>query len=106
VIEIKWDDVDPRTGGRRYLRATRFARVWEFSYRLRRRDVSWRQLTPTRDMWQHVHESLQKRCQRREGVSEEDVKEVASVLANWKVPPPDDEEDVLPAPPPEDAEPA
>lgn len=103
MIEIKWDDIDPRTGGRRFLRAVRFARAWEFSYRLRRRDVRWRTLTPTREMWEHVHESLQKRYRRREGVSDEDVKEVARVLANWKTPPPDEDDESQAPLPPEEA---
>jgi len=36
-IEIKWDDTDPTTGERRYLRAEKFARAWQFSFRVRRR---------------------------------------------------------------------
>ena len=36
-IEIQWTDTDPETGQRRYLRAERFAKVWQFQCKLKRR---------------------------------------------------------------------
>src|SRR5215475_11180694 len=86
-MEIKWTDTDPTTGERRYLRAARFARQWRFSYRKQRRDVRWRDLKPTRAMWEVVLDNLQRRYRRREGVSDEDVTQVARVLREWREPP-------------------
>ncbi len=85
-MEIKWTDTDPESGGRRFLRAEKFAGQWRFSYRLRRRDVQWRRLEPTRAMWDHVLQSLQNRYRRREGVSDEDVEQVERLLKNWRGP--------------------
>ncbi|HZT83734.1 MAG TPA: hypothetical protein VFA26_26120 [Gemmataceae bacterium] len=79
-IEIKWKDSDPATGERRYLRADRFAGAWRFCCRRQRRDVSWRRLEPTLEMWEHVLESLRRRYRRREGVSDEDVEQVERLV--------------------------
>ena len=80
-IEIKWDDTDPVTGERRYLRAERFARAWNFSARARRRSEWVRGLEPTRAMWEHVLDALERRYRRREGVTDADVAEVRRILA-------------------------
>jgi hypothetical protein len=85
-VEIKWDDNDPETGQRRWLRAAKFAGGWHFSYRLRRRDVRWERLEPTRQMWEHVLDSLKRRYRRREGVSDEDVALVERILRELPVP--------------------
>jgi hypothetical protein len=90
-VEIKWKDTDPETGDRRYLRAAKFAGEWHFSFRMQRRDVQWRRLSPTREMWAHVLESLKRRYRRREGVSDEDVEQVERVLREWRMPVDDDE---------------
>ena len=63
--EIKWTDADPRTGERRYLRAVKFAGEWRFWYRQQRRDVRWRDLKPTRAMWEIVLDNLKRRYPRR-----------------------------------------
>ena len=83
-VEIKWKDTHPESGERRYLRAAKFAGEWHFSYRLQRRDVRWRKLEPTREMWQHVLESIQRRYRRREGISDEDVAAVELILRDWR----------------------
>ncbi len=85
-MEIRWTDTNPDDGGRRYLRAEKFAGRWRFSYRLQRRDVRWRLLEPTRAMWEHVLDSLKKRYRRREGVSDEDVEQVERLLKDWRDP--------------------
>ncbi len=90
-VEIKWKDTDPESGDRRYLRAAKFAGQWHFSFRMQRRDVQWRRLSPTREMWEHVLESLKRRYRRREGVSDEDVEQVERVLREWRMPVDDDE---------------
>src|SRR5258708_34835913 len=86
-MEIKWTDIDPNTGEKRYLRAEQFAGEWRFGYRLQRRDVRWRGMKPTRAMWEVVLDGLQRRYQRREGVSEEDVAKVERILREWREPP-------------------
>jgi hypothetical protein len=85
-VEIKWKDTEPTSGERRFLRAAKFAGEWHFSYRLQRRDVRWRALQPTREMWEHVLESLKRRYRRREGVSDEDVEAVEGILRDWPLP--------------------
>src|SRR5205085_4502192 len=82
--EIKWNDMDPESGGRRYLRAAKFAKEWHFSYRLTRRDVRWLPLEPTKAMWEHLLDSLERRYWRREGVSDEDLARVRRGLREWK----------------------
>jgi hypothetical protein len=84
TIEIKRNDKDPESGERRYLKAEKFAGKWRFSYRLQRRDVRWRDLQPTREMWEHVLDGLRRRYRRREGVEDDDVNEVERLLRQWK----------------------
>jgi len=81
-IEIKWDDTDPETGERRYLRAEKFARAWQFSVRVRRRSEWVRGLAPTRAMWEHVLDALERRYRRREGVTDADLTDVRRILAS------------------------
>ena len=83
-MEIKWTDTDPETGGRRFLAAEKFAGQWRFRWKLQRRGEWNRGLEPTREMWEHVLDALKRRYQRREGVSEEDVKQVERILAEWR----------------------
>jgi hypothetical protein len=86
-IQIKWTDEDPETGKRRFLSANKFAGEWSFKWKLQRRGDWTKGLVPTRAMWEHVLDSLQRRYQRREGVSDEDITQVERVLKNWKEPP-------------------
>ena len=78
---------------RSYLRAAKFAGRWHFSYRNQRRDVRWRELQPTREMWEIVLDNLKRRYRRREGVSDEDVAQAERVLREWREPPRLDEEE-------------
>lgn len=86
-LEIKWDDVDPESGERRFLCAEKFAGRWHFKYRFTRRGDWTRGLEPTLEMWEHVLDSLERRYQRREGVSDEDLESVRKILAEWRPPP-------------------
>ena len=79
-MQIKWTDTDPETGRRRFLCAERFAGVWSFKWKLQRRGDWTRGLEPTRAMWEHVLDSLQRRYRRREGVSDEDIEQVEKIL--------------------------
>jgi hypothetical protein len=90
-IQIKWTDEDPETGKRRFLSADKFAGEWSFKWKLQRRGDWTKGLVPTRAMWEHVLDSLKRRYQRREGVSDEDIIQVERVLKNWKGPPSADE---------------
>jgi hypothetical protein len=90
VIEIKWTDTDPATGDRRFVRAERFAREWRFTYRAERRGVWAPGPPPTRGMWEHVLDALERRYRRREGVTEADIADVKRVLA--RLPRADEEE--------------
>jgi hypothetical protein len=79
-IEIKWTDTDPKTGGRRFLSADKFAGEWRFASKLQRRGEWTRPLQPTLAMWEHVLDSLKRRYRRREGVSDEDVAKVERIV--------------------------
>jgi len=81
-VEIQWHDLDPETGERRRLRAEKFAGQWRFRWRLRRYE-RWNVLEPTREMWEHVLDSLKRRYRRREGVTDADVAYVERILAAW-----------------------
>jgi hypothetical protein len=89
-IQIKWTDEDPETGQRRFLRADKFAGEWSFKWKLQRRGDWTTGLVATRAMWEHVLDSLRRRYQRREGVSDEDIVQVERVLKKYKdLPDPD-----------------
>lgn len=83
-MEIKWHDIEAETGQKRYLCAERFAGVWSFRWKLQRRGEWTRGLEPTRAMWEHVLDSLQRRYRRREGVSEADITQVERILTKVK----------------------
>jgi hypothetical protein len=83
-MEIKWHDIDPETQRKRYLCAERFAGEWSFRWKLQRRGEWTRGLEPTRVMWEHVLDSLQRRYRRREGVSEADIAQVERILVKVK----------------------
>jgi len=80
-MEIKWNDIDPETGKRRYLCAERFANVWSFRWKLQKRGDWTRGLEPTRAMWEIVLDGLERRYWRREGVEEKDIAQVKKLLA-------------------------
>ncbi len=79
-MEIKWTDHDPLSGEKRYLRAVRFAGFWKFQYRSTRRGIWTRLHPPSLDMWEIVLDALQRRYRRREGVSDEDIQQVARII--------------------------
>jgi hypothetical protein len=79
-MQIKWTDIDPETSQRRFLCAERFAGKWSFRFKFQRRGDWTRGLEPTRAMWEHVLDGLQRRYRRREGVDDEDLKQVEQIL--------------------------
>ena len=80
-MSIEWTDTDPATGERRFVTVEKFARKWRFKVRFRRR-TDWQRVdTPTRDMWEELLDALERRYQRREGVTEEDLAHVRAQLA-------------------------
>jgi hypothetical protein len=86
-IQIKWTDEDPESGIRRFLCANKFAGEWSFKWKLQRRGDWTKGLSPTRAMWEHILDSLERRYRRREGVSDEDIAQVEQILKRWKEPP-------------------
>ena len=60
-----------------------FAGVWSFKWKLQRRGDWTKGLQPTRAMWEHVLDALQRRYRRREGVTDEDLTQVERILKNW-----------------------
>ena len=83
-MEIKWTDEDPDTGERRFVKADRFAGFWTFRYRKTRRGEWTRLHPPSVDNWEEVLDALERRYQRREGVTDEDVAQVKKILAELK----------------------
>jgi len=79
-MEIKWHDIDPETGKRRYLAAERFAGVWSFRWKLQKRGDWTRGLEPTRAMWEFLVDALERRYRRREGVEERDIAQAQKLL--------------------------
>ena len=80
-MEIEWTDRDPETGAKRTVRAGRFARKWTFRVQFRRYE-NWKPVpAPSRDMWETLLDALERRAQRREGVTDEDLKQVRAVIA-------------------------
>lgn len=86
-MEIEWTDSDPNTGERRFVCASKFARVWQFKVRFKRR-TNWEAASiVTREMWETLLDGLERRYPRREGVSEEDIAHVRKVIASLRPPP-------------------
>jgi len=80
-MDTKWHDSDPASGKRRYLCAERFAGVWAFKWKLQRRGDWTKNLLPTRAMWEHVLDTLERRYWRRDGVELADIEQVKTILA-------------------------
>ncbi len=79
-MEIEWTDEDPDTGAKRSVRAERFARKWTFKTRFRRYET-WQTVPhPSRDMWETLLDALERRYPRREGVTDQDLKEVRAIV--------------------------
>ena len=86
-MEIKWDDTDPNTGKRRFVKAERFAGRWAFFCRRERRGVWEKWARPSREMWEDLLEALERRLSRQEGIELGDVATVKQILAEWRDPP-------------------
>lgn len=85
-VEVKWEDSDPQTGQRRFVAAHKFAGRWQFRVRLSRRGESVT-VVPSREMLEVLLDNLQRRYQRREGVSDLDLQQVRKLLAEYRDPP-------------------
>jgi hypothetical protein len=84
-MEIEWTDTDPVTGAKRYVQAEKFAKKWRFRVRFRRRYENWAEPdVVSRDMWETLLDALERRYTRREGVTDEDLKQVRAILAGLK----------------------
>ena len=74
-VEIQWQDVNEHDGEKRFVRVDRFAGRWRFQIRARRRE-DWQDTTPDGSMLETLLEALDRRCQRGDGVDEEDVNQI------------------------------
>jgi hypothetical protein len=86
-VTIEWTDTDPVTGAKRFVQADKFARRWRFRVRFRRRTDWANPPRVTRDMWETLLDALERRYPRREGVTDDDLKQVRAILTDWKAPP-------------------
>ena len=82
-MDINWTDTDPETGAKRYIYAERFGGFWKFRMRTHRRGES-KRISATREMWEVILENLERRFRRREGVDDDDVNQVKTILAELK----------------------
>ncbi len=80
-MDMRWHDIDPESGKRRYICAERFAGVWSFKWKLQRRGDWTKNLVPTREMWECILDTLERRYWRREGVEQTDINQVKTILA-------------------------
>ena len=67
MIEIKWTDEDPESGERRLPVCRASRESGQFKWKLQRRGEWTRGLEPTRAMWEHVLDSLNRRYRRARG---------------------------------------
>ncbi len=81
--DVQWIDTDPATGERRYVSAEKFARKWQFKVRFKRRENWTKQVTLTKAMWEELLDAIERRYQRREGVSDEDLADVRRIVKEW-----------------------
>lgn len=92
-MEIEWTDTDPATGAKRFVCAEKFARAWRFRVRFRRR-TDWQPAPAvTCAMWETLLDALERRYQRREGVSDDDLARVRTILAALGPREPDERKD-------------
>src|SRR5260370_27152902 len=80
-MDIEWTDTDPNTGQRRFLCAERFAGKWTFWFKYQRRGEWTHRFRPGIETWEIVLDALQRKYQRRDGVSDEDVHQVQRIIA-------------------------
>lgn len=79
-MHIEWTDKDPESGAKRTVRAERFARKWTFRVQFGRY-TNWQPVPrPTADMLESLLDALERRLPRREGVTDDDVKQVRAAL--------------------------
>lgn len=86
-VDIQWNDTDPETGEKRFVCVERFAGKWTFKVRFRRREDWTVPAVVSRDMWEMLLDALERRYQRREGVSDADLTAVKKQIASIKPPP-------------------
>ena len=80
-VDIQWTDTDPDTGDKRFVSVERFAGVWRFYVRAKRREEWGSPAVVTRDMWETLLDAIERRYPRREGVTDVDLAYVKRELA-------------------------
>ncbi len=81
--DVQWIDTDPATGEKRYVSAEKFARKWQFKVRFKRRENWTKHVTLTKAMWEELLDAIERRHQRREGISDEDLADVRRIVNEW-----------------------
>lgn len=84
-MDIKWTDTDPTTGQRRFLCAERFGGKWTFWFKYQRRGEWTHRFRPSVDAWEIVLDALERRYQRRDGVSDDDVRQVQRIIKEKRI---------------------
>ena len=80
-VEIQWTDQDATTGEKIFIQVERFAGKWTFKRRAKRRE-NWQKIsTPDASLWEALLEAIERRYQRREGITETDLAHVRQQLA-------------------------
>ncbi len=72
-LDIQWNEPHPETGEKWYIEARRFAKVWSFFVRYKRRSEWEAFRNPTMAMWEHVLDALKRKYTRRDGVEVVDI---------------------------------
>lgn len=80
-VEVQWTDYNPDSGEKRFVYAERFAGMWTFYVRARRRENWAPPARITREMWETLLDALERRYRRREGVTDADLAAVRKVIA-------------------------
>ena len=83
-MEVTVFDTDPETGQKRQITAERFGGRWTFKHKVGRRGETRPGPEPTRAVWEAILETMESRCQRRQGVSSQDVDSVKRLLAAFQ----------------------
>ncbi len=83
-VDIQWNDADPETGEKRFVCVEKFAREFKFFVRFKRRENWQPPAVVSLEMWEELLDSLERRYQRREGVSDEDLAVVRAEVNKLK----------------------
>ncbi len=81
-MKIQWRETDPESGEKIWFCAERFARVWHFKTKGRRRGTEWQKVPATRPMWEHILDALKRKYTRRDEAELIDIEDVEVIVKN------------------------